>query len=277
VSEYQSYEFIALDRPLTTAEMSELRAVSTRAGITPTRFWNEYHWGDLRADPAKLLARYFDMHLYFANWGTRRLMLRLPSTTVDVTALRPYFPDDAGAGALTTSGKHVILDLVSEVDEPEDDWFEAGRLAALLAPVRAGLLGGDLRAAYLAWPLAVRAGEVEPGGLEPPLPRGIGQLPAPLAALAEFLRIDQDLLAAAAEAATNEGEDPGRFREWVRRLPARERDRWLLRAADNPSLALRAELLGAFHRAHPPVTGGQRPTAARLLERAEQLEGQRRR
>jgi hypothetical protein len=143
VSEYQAYEFIALDRPLTT--------------------------------------------------------------TVDVTALRPYFPGDAGAGALTTSGKHVILDLVSEVDEPEDDWFEAGHLAASLAPVRAGLLGGDLRAAYLAWLLAVRAGEVEPGGLEKPLPRGIGQSPPPLAALAEFLRIDQDLLAAVAEAATNEG------------------------------------------------------------------------
>src|SRR5215217_3274907 len=68
VSEYQSYEFLALDRPLTVAEMAELRSVSTRAQITPTRFFNEYHWGDLKADPAELLARYFDVHVYFANW-----------------------------------------------------------------------------------------------------------------------------------------------------------------------------------------------------------------
>jgi hypothetical protein len=47
VSEYQSYEFVALDRPLTVAEMAELRSISTRAQITPTRFFNEYHWGDL--------------------------------------------------------------------------------------------------------------------------------------------------------------------------------------------------------------------------------------
>jgi hypothetical protein len=62
MTEYQSYEFVALDRPLTADEMAELRAISTRAEITPTRFWNEYHWGDLKADPADLLARYFDVH-----------------------------------------------------------------------------------------------------------------------------------------------------------------------------------------------------------------------
>jgi hypothetical protein len=44
VSEYQYYEFVALDRPLTPAEMVELRSISTRAQITPTRFFNEYHW-----------------------------------------------------------------------------------------------------------------------------------------------------------------------------------------------------------------------------------------
>ncbi|HEY5985009.1 MAG TPA: hypothetical protein VIV12_01315 [Streptosporangiaceae bacterium] len=99
MSEYQSYEFVALDRRLTAAEMAELRSISTRAEITPTRFWNEYQWGDLKADPAKLLARYFDVHVYFANWGTRRLMFRLPITAVDVTALQPYFP-----GASATLG-----------------------------------------------------------------------------------------------------------------------------------------------------------------------------
>jgi hypothetical protein len=79
VSEYQSYEFVALDRPLTPAEMAELRSISTRAQITPTRFFNEYHWGDLKADPAELLVRYFDVHVYFANWGSRRLMFRYRS------------------------------------------------------------------------------------------------------------------------------------------------------------------------------------------------------
>jgi hypothetical protein len=62
VSEYEYYELVALDRPLTAVEMAELRSISTRAQITPTRFFNEYHWGDLKVHPAELLARYFDVH-----------------------------------------------------------------------------------------------------------------------------------------------------------------------------------------------------------------------
>lgn len=88
MSEYQCYEFVALDRPLTPKQMAELRAISTRAEITPTRFWNEYQWGDLKADPAKLVERYFDAHMYFANWGTHRLMLRVPSARVPKGTLR---------------------------------------------------------------------------------------------------------------------------------------------------------------------------------------------
>jgi hypothetical protein len=276
VSEYQCYEFVALDRPLIAKEMAELRAISTRAEITPTRFWNEYHWGDLKADPAKLLARYFDLHLYFANWGTRRLMLRLPIAAVDNRALGAYLPGDPAT--LTTVGEHAIVDLCSEVDEPEDDWFEAGGLAGSLTPLRAELLRGDLRVAYLAWLLAVQAGAVGPRAVEPPVPSGLGGLSAPLAALAEFLRVDRDLLAVAAQASAQEdGIEAGRFRAWVKDLPARERERWLLRAADHPELALGSELLGAFRRAHPPVPGGRRRTVAQLLAGAETVEDARRR
>ena len=40
MSEYQYYEFQAIDRPLTQQQMAELRAVSTRARITATSFTN---------------------------------------------------------------------------------------------------------------------------------------------------------------------------------------------------------------------------------------------
>jgi hypothetical protein len=38
MSEYQYYEFRAIDRRLTEREMWELRSYSTRARITPTSF-----------------------------------------------------------------------------------------------------------------------------------------------------------------------------------------------------------------------------------------------
>ena len=36
MSEYRSYDFQAIDRPLTEKEMRSLRSCSTRARITPT-------------------------------------------------------------------------------------------------------------------------------------------------------------------------------------------------------------------------------------------------
>src|SRR5688500_393217 len=128
MSEYQWYEFVALDKPLSSREMAQLRAISTRAEITPTRFWNEYHWGDLKADPAHLLAKYFDAHLYFANWGTRRFMLRLPLSRVNEGPLRPYLSRESAG--LTRTGSHIVLDLVSDAEEPEDEWPEPGSLGA---------------------------------------------------------------------------------------------------------------------------------------------------
>jgi len=45
VSEYQYYDFRAIDRALTRAEIAELRSISTGAAITSTSFTNHYEWG----------------------------------------------------------------------------------------------------------------------------------------------------------------------------------------------------------------------------------------
>ncbi|MBM3335361.1 hypothetical protein FJY63_11930 [Candidatus Sumerlaeota bacterium] len=48
MSEYQYYEFQAIDRPLGEREMDQLRALSSRAEITPTSFTNTYNWGGFK-------------------------------------------------------------------------------------------------------------------------------------------------------------------------------------------------------------------------------------
>lgn len=197
MSEYQVYEFITLDRSLTRREMAALRAISTRAEISPTRFWNEYHWGDLKADPAKLLMKYFDAHLYQANFGTRRLMLRLPAAKVDPRQLAAYFP--GGPAVLKKAGAFVAIDLVCDSEDARWEDDEDVASLATLVPLRGELLRGDLRAAYVAWLSAVGAGEIDDDVEEPPVPAGFGQPSAALSALIEFLRVDQDLLNAAIE------------------------------------------------------------------------------
>jgi hypothetical protein len=243
MSEYQCYEFVALDRPLTVKQMAELRAISTRAEISATRFWNEYQWGDLKADPAKLVERYFDAHLY-ANWGTHRLMLRVPKARVAAKALKPYLAGSQAA-RLSSATDNVVLDLVSDTEEPDDDEESRGLLAAR-SPLRAELMRGDLRPAYLAWLLAVHNGEIDEDQVEPPVPADLAQLTAAQEAMVEFLRIDVDLVAAAASGSASAADDSKPFRRWVAALSGEDKAAWLRRAVDEPELALGSELLRAF-------------------------------
>ena len=76
IGEYQYYEFAAVDRPLDSRELAQVRALSTRAQITSTSFVNTYHWGDFRGSPRAMVERYYDAFLYLANWGTRQLLLK---------------------------------------------------------------------------------------------------------------------------------------------------------------------------------------------------------
>jgi len=45
MSENQYYEFQAIDRLLDADARAQLRAISTRARITPATFVNTYNWG----------------------------------------------------------------------------------------------------------------------------------------------------------------------------------------------------------------------------------------
>jgi hypothetical protein len=58
MSEYQYYEFLAVDRPHTPDEMSEVRKLSTRARITPTQYQNTYSYGNFNGGPSALVERY---------------------------------------------------------------------------------------------------------------------------------------------------------------------------------------------------------------------------
>jgi hypothetical protein len=116
MSKYQYYEFQAIDRPLTQREMAELRALSTRAELTPNRFVNVDHYGDFRGDPRTLMEKYFDAFIYVATWGTHQCMVRLPRPLLDRELAVRYCPDDDVA-ALHTTADHVILDFTAYEEE----------------------------------------------------------------------------------------------------------------------------------------------------------------
>src|SRR5260370_41171491 len=176
MSEYQYYEFLAIDRPLDGRQRGELRALSTRARMTATSFVNEYHWGDFRGSPAALMERYFDAFLYLANWGSRRLMIRLPRGLLDLDVAERYCTSDAAS--VWAAGDHVILSLSSE--DEDEYWEEGGGRLASIALVGSELAAGDLRLLYLSCLLSVQEEEeVGDEGAGAPLPPGRRTLRAP--------------------------------------------------------------------------------------------------
>ena len=285
MSEYQYYDFKSIDRALTKTEMDALRAVSTRAVITSTSFTNHYEWGDLKADPLKLLEKYFDAFAYVANWGTREFHLRLPQELADLKHLKSILPGKAVR--VRSAGKFVIVTFESEV-ESDDDWDDGTGWMGSLMSLRSDLLRGDLRSLYLGWLLCAQDEEFSGDALEPPVPAGLRELSASLDSLIEFLGIDEDLIKAAAVASAPLKAGPSRkeLATWVRSLPENEKDDLLVGFLSESGERWRVELLQRFQRENAVAasygaierrTVKDLLTAARVCadERARQLSAKR--
>jgi len=225
MSEYQYYEFLAIDRPLTSEEMSALRTLSTRAHITAVSFTNQYQWGDFKGNPDELMRRFFDAHVYVANWMTAIFKVRVPieaisEKTVEVMAVRDVLDFKA------TKTHWVITWSLNESENYDRFGMENGRgWMARLAPVRDELLSGDMRSLYVGWLSAVTREMIDDEEVEPlPMP-GLGNLTFAQKALAEFLEVDEDLLAGAAvgsPALQDKEASQKEMVEWLGGLPQNE-------------------------------------------------------
>ena len=244
MSEYQYYEFTAVDKPLNEKEMESLSNLSSRAQITPTSFVNTYNYGDFRGRPLSLMEKYFDAFLYVANWGTRWMMFKVPQNLVDVDLVKKYCSGDSAT--IHEKGDQFIFEFRSETDDYE--WEEGEGWLSSLISLRADILNSDYRSLYLAWLFCVQMEEMEDDELEPPVPPNLADLNAPLKSFVDFMRLDTDLVAVAAENSISEDRhtDLKDLKTWIHNLPANEKDDILFRLVEAPSPHLRAELLQRF-------------------------------
>jgi hypothetical protein len=262
VSEYQYYEFQAIDRDLTQSDMDALRSISTRAEITSTSFTNHYEWGDLKADPLQLLEKYFDAFVYVANWGSRRFYLRLPKGSLEYKELQARLPNESAS--VQQTAKYFIIGFENE-NEEQNEWDDGTGWMGSLVSLRSDLLRDDLRCLYLGWLLCVQNGEVPDKQPEPPVPAGLGRLSASLGSLIEFLAIDEDLVAAAAanSAPLNAGPSREDLDIWIRSLPEDQKNVLLITAISESGDRWKNELLRRFNREKRPSTSQGAPAAGR--------------
>lgn len=257
MSEHQHYEFLAVDRTLTGEEMAVLRRYSTRASITPTRFHNTYQWGSFKGNENLWMAKYFDVFAYFANWGTRTIKVSVPITAFDETVLAEF--ERALGSALHKKEDRWIITLNTE-EQGEDFWYDeldddvtcASCLAASVS-LRADLLDGGTALLYLAWLTECLGDDVEEGALEPPLPLVSAGTLANLRIVAEFMGVDDSLIAVtlAANQTTKDEAEPSiaMIEDWVKNLSIEE-CRGAIASAIRGDNAAVGELCRRFRKSH---------------------------
>ncbi len=246
MSEYQRYEFMTVDRPLTQAELAKVNALSSHIEATLTHALIEYHWGDFKHDSMTVLRDFFDGFLYWANWGSPHFALRFPHGVLPADLIDNYDCDDFVT--FMKSPRCDILDLhFSEIESP-DQWVEY-ELGSLIG-IRDELMNGDLRALYIAWLASQRfivGDDVEECDNEeeeeeaklrgtPAVPPDFGNLTEAQLALAALLQVPQELLSAVARhsrSAPSSLKDD--FVAWVELLPQDRRSDYLVRLARNES------------------------------------------
>lgn len=236
MSEYQYYEFVAIDQPLSQEQMARLRSYSSRAEITPTRFVNYYDWGNFKGDEDEWMQNYFDAHIYFANWLTCNFYLRVPRGTFDHKTVSAFETQEVLTFQKTATHWVIKWQLTeSENYERFGEEDGTGWMRRLL-PLRDELLSGDLRPLYLGWLAGVAAHEVNDKESEPPPPPGLSCLTTAQQALAAFLDIDQDLLTAIRKASKE-----------ISPLPASHEDEqlevWIAELSEKEGRAILKQLL----------------------------------
>lgn len=147
MSEYQYYKFERLDGYLDAKARQALRAISSRAEISATSFQVYYTYSDLKAEPFKLMLKYFDIGFYYADWGSIDAYIKLPAGTLPEVLLG--FSSD-GLHVHENDEWQLLIFSLEEYDEYFDD-EDADDFFQHLAALRSGLMQGDWRLVNFMW------------------------------------------------------------------------------------------------------------------------------
>jgi hypothetical protein len=279
MSEYQYIAFRAIDRPVDSKNLAYMRKQSSRAEITPWSFENEYHFGDFRGDAEEMLRRGYDVHLHYANYGIRTLMIRLPQGLPNAKVLKSYL-FDSFQFLKDKNGPGGVLSISPYYDGGSlEELWEVDSFLDRLLSLRAELLDGDLRPLYLAHVAAASDQNNDPEETtEAPVPAGLKNLTSAQEAFAEFYGLSDTLLAAAAKESlplVPDAKSKPDYATWLKSQPAKTKDAWLAAILEDSTTTVRAEMLakyrGEFDVSAWPTTKPSR-TIAQLQDLAEEID-----
>ncbi len=277
MSEYQYYEFAAIDGPISDEGLRYARGCSSRANVSRVRWQNTYTFGDFHGSVDTLL-KYYDAHFYLANWGTVRLGLAFPKGAIAPEAIQPY-PRGGERYEDTLTVKEIGNRCIIWWERNEEGgwgWTEGEGLIDQLIGVREELMRGDYRALFLGWLADFDPDEwrdPEDGAVVmPPIPAGLEHLSPALAALITHFPVDPDALAVAAGLSQPGTPDRIPIATVLERLSVSEMRALLARVAEGGGSGVMAELNRlTYPRVQIPVGHAMRCTdfAAKTIETRE--------
>ncbi len=247
MSEYQYYEFLAVDGPISDEGLQYAEGCSSRADVSRVHWRNVYNYGDFRGSVDGMLQHY-DAHFYIANWGTVRFAVALPQGVLDLEAAEPYIRGHARyENTLTITNKGARTIVCWERNEEEGwGWTEGEGIISRLVGIREELMLGDYRALFLGWLADFHPDEWrdprDSAVLVPPIPAGLDCLTPALHELLEQIPVDGDALAVAAGQA--QGDMPARIpvSDALDKLSASDMKALLARVADGDGARVMSEL-----------------------------------
>jgi len=225
MSEYQYYEFLAIEQLLNDEIRREIASLSSRSQVSSRKALFVYNYGDFPGDSEQLMTEHFDMMLYMTSWGNRRLIIRLPSSLIDATQVAPFCISEEIDHWYSEDKRYFILDLNFQ-DEEQYGWADGEGWLDNLVDLREELIQGDFRVLYLAW---LKAEKLDEQLLEPPVPNGLKQLSNAQKTYCKFVDIDKAMLAAGALQSEKQTSHNIDIEKWITNLSEKEKHGFLSR------------------------------------------------
>ena len=247
MSEYQYYEFVAADGPISDEGLRYAEGCSSRADVSRVHWRNVYNFGGFSGSVERLLQHY-DAHFYIANWGTVRFAIALPEGVLDRDAVQPYVRGhEQYENTLTINSNNARTIVWWERNEEGGwGWTEGEGLISRLVGIRDELMRRDYRALFLGWladfnPDAWRDPR-DSAILVPPIPAGLDCLTPALRTLLEQFPVDRDALAVSAGQAQGAMPDRIPISDALDKFPVADMKALLVRVADGDGTRVMSEL-----------------------------------